>query len=101
MRRMIALASTTLALAACGGGDGGGGDGLQDALGDGAPLDGTINDDADAPFVLDGGGGKCGTAADCDGGVCVEGICCSSAAAVCAGKCCGAGTVCLFDKCVT
>ncbi len=47
-------------------------------------------------------GHPCSTAADCGGGdVCVDGICCSSVAAVCAGTCCAGGTVCLFDKCVT
>ena len=99
--RLVALVSTTFAFAACGGGDGSGGPGLEDALGDGAPIDGTLGADADAPFVLDGSGAKCTTAADCDGGVCALGVCCSSAAAVCAGTCCGGTSVCLFDKCVT
>ncbi len=45
-------------------------------------------------------GGGCLGAADCDGGVCVDGKCCTSAEAVCGGGCCATGTVCLFDKCV-
>jgi hypothetical protein len=47
-----------------------------------------------------GDAATCSTAADCDGGVCVDGVCCDSAAHVCGGACCGGGTVCLFDKCV-
>lgn len=38
---------------------------------------------------------------ECNGGVCVDGVCCESAEAACGGGCCAAGTVCLFDKCVT
>jgi FG-GAP-like repeat len=45
-------------------------------------------------------GNGCITAADCDGGVCVDGVCCDSAANACSGTCCSGGTVCLFDKCV-
>jgi hypothetical protein len=46
-------------------------------------------------------GGKCNTSADCDGALCISGVCCDSAAAVCGSTCCTGGTVCLFDKCVT
>ncbi|MEO7096272.1 MAG: VCBS repeat-containing protein [Polyangiales bacterium] len=105
MRRSLLLvcSMTVGSLTACGGSDGDGGDGLGEDVGtDGTTLDGTGGGDSDAPFNLDtGGGSSCTTAAECDGGVCVDGICCSSAASVCSGKCCGGGTVCLFDKCVT
>jgi len=52
-----------------------------------------------AGFIEAGTG--CHTDGDCDGGVCVNGACCDSAAHVCADQCCTGGTVCLFDKCVT
>lgn len=58
----------------------------------------TAENDTDPPFEI---GGECASAADCGGGVCVGGKCCSSADAVCGGGCCASGTVCLFDKCVT
>lgn len=44
--------------------------------------------------------GACSTNAECDGGVCVSGVCCASAAAVCGSSCCTGGTACVFDKCV-
>src|SRR5262245_15844740 len=43
---------------------------------------------------------SCTTSADCNGGVCVNGVCCPSQADVCGEQCCTGGTVCLFDKCV-
>jgi hypothetical protein len=43
----------------------------------------------------------CHADTDCDGGVCLGGACCDTAANVCGAACCGGGTVCLFDKCVT
>ena len=43
---------------------------------------------------------SCRSAADCNGGVCLNGACCDSANNVCAMSCCTGGTVCLFDKCV-
>lgn len=43
----------------------------------------------------------CTSSAQCNGGVCVDGICCDTAEQACGGVCCDTGTVCLFDKCVT
>lgn len=74
-------------------------------------------DDADASISGDGGGnpfgdgggfivqdasnlGPCNTTADCDGGVCVEGVCCATVGAYCGGQCCPGGSVCLFEQCV-
>jgi hypothetical protein len=51
-----------------------------------------------AGFIDSGAG--CHTDSDCDGGVCLDGACCASAADVCGQQCCTGGTVCLFDKCV-
>src|SRR5262249_44354692 len=45
--------------------------------------------------------GSCSNSSQCDGGVCVGGICCDSAPQACSGSCCPSGTVCLFDQCVT
>ena len=61
--------------------------------------DGSIGSDG-SPF---GDGGNCKSAADCDGGVCINGsgTCCDSAQHVCGGVCCGGGNVCLFDTCLT
>lgn len=50
--------------------------------------------------ILTDGGGGCKTSADCDGGVCVNNVCCATAADYCNGACCSGGSVCLFDKCV-
>jgi hypothetical protein len=58
---------------------------------------------------MDGGGGlfgtggsvECTSSEQCNGGVCVNGICCASADLACGNECCAAGTVCLFDNCVT
>ena len=44
---------------------------------------------------------ECNTDADCNGGVCHQGVCCSSAESVCGSGCCDGGEVCLFDACVT
>jgi hypothetical protein len=53
------------------------------------------------PDVTFDTGGSCSTSAQCDGGAaCVNGACCASAS-VCGSTCCGAGTVCLFNACVT
>ncbi len=66
---------------------------------DGTSGDGLVgNDSGGSTFEV---GGGCATAGDCDGGVCVGGKCCTSADAVCGNVCCGAGTVCLFNACVT
>ncbi|MEZ4307671.1 MAG: FG-GAP-like repeat-containing protein [Polyangiaceae bacterium] len=45
-------------------------------------------------------GVPCSSDDQCNGGVCVDGVCCESAVQACAGTCCTGGTVCLFDKCV-
>ena len=63
---------------------------------DGGVTDGSFSDSSP---MFDGGGG-CTTSAQCDGGACVGGLCCSDAAHVCNGVCCTGGTVCLFDSCV-
>jgi hypothetical protein len=99
-----ALGAAGLALSAanCGGGGntnpGGGGYGTSHTGSGGTTGTGgsggviiTTNPDA----------GACQGDSECDGGVCVSGTCCDSAAHVCGGACCTGGTVCLFDKCVT
>lgn len=79
--------------ASAGGGSGPGG-------GDGAAADGGTGGTGGG--LLDASqAGKCTTAADCDGALCISGVCCDSAEAVCGSACCTGGTVCLFDKCVT
>ena len=77
--------------AGCGGGDQG--------LPDGGDNEGGLED---GPNFGDGGGPKCKTQADCDGGACITatGVCCEPKQ-VCGDSCCGGGTVCLFDQCVT
>jgi len=93
MRTGRFLVFASLLVAACGGSDNDqSGNGSPDATADGAA------DTGEPGFEI---GGGCVTAADCGGGVCVDGKCCSSAEAVCGGGCCASGTVCLFDKCVT
>jgi hypothetical protein len=93
------------AAASCGGGTDTGGTttdttskgGSGGAGGHGAGTTGTGNDGGG--FINPDAG--CHTNADCNGGVCVGGACCDSAAHVCGEQCCTGGTVCLFDKCVT
>jgi hypothetical protein len=94
MRVVRLLAIASILTAACGGGDNSNGEGN----GDPDATTGDATDTGEPQFEI---GGGCISAADCDGGVCVEGKCCSSADAVCGGGCCATGTVCLFDKCVT
>lgn len=85
-----ALVVSVVCFSACGSDDG-------SDFGDSGSDGSTTTDAADEnPF-----GNKCTTASECDGGVCVQGVCCDSEANVCGGVCCGGGNVCLFDKCVT
>ena len=44
---------------------------------------------------------ECTVDADCNGGVCHDGVCCGSGDLVCGAGCCDAGEVCLFEACVT
>jgi VCBS repeat protein len=44
---------------------------------------------------------ECTDDGDCNGGVCLNGVCCGSADLVCADVCCDSGDVCLFEECVT
>lgn len=67
---------------------GGGGSTSSTAMGGSGGLFGT------------GGAGECTSNDQCNGGVCVGGVCCPTADLACAGACCTEGTVCLFDKCV-
>ncbi len=60
--------------------------------GGGSLFDGSIDDAATS--------GDCTTAADCDGGVCVNGICCASAEQVCGDLCCDGAEVCSFGRCL-
>ncbi len=62
--------------------------------GNGTVSDGGVPGDS-------GGGAECTPTSGCDGGVCVNGMCCPSAAQACGDQCCVTGDVCLFDQCVT
>jgi hypothetical protein len=71
-------------------------------------VDGSAGDSAARTDATQGDGGNlfsdsgaCKTAADCNGGVCINGACCASANDVCGSTCCAGGTVCLFGACVT
>jgi len=46
-----------------------------------------------------GTGGGCTVSSECNGDVCVGGVCCATEN-VCATACCSTGSVCLFDQCV-
>ncbi|MCA9592977.1 MAG: VCBS repeat-containing protein [Myxococcales bacterium] len=48
-----------------------------------------------------GGAAQCGPGNPCESGVCVNGVCCSSADKACGGACCTGSDICLFDQCVT
>ena len=50
---------------------------------------------------LFGDASACSDNSSCDGGVCVNGVCCPSAADVCGNECCTGGAVCLNAACVT
>jgi FG-GAP-like repeat len=85
-------------------GQAGCGSGSHSAFGPGADASG---DDGSSGSGSGGGsfeqdsGTVCTTAADCDGGVCAGGVCCSSAANVCGSSCCSGSDVCLLGRCVT
>jgi hypothetical protein len=88
--------SSTGGTAASGGSAGAAGSsngGTAGAMSGGAGMGGGLFGDA--------GKTSCNTNDQCDGGVCVDGVCCATAAQGCAGSCCPSGDVCLFDKCVT
>jgi hypothetical protein len=69
---------------------------------DGGKTDGTAGDGSqDGMRLGNGGGGSCTSASQCDGGLCISGVCCANAEDVCGAKCCSGGKVCLFDECVT
>jgi hypothetical protein len=98
---IVLLAGPSALVASCGGGDTtSAGTGLSTSSGGegGARSDGGLGGSGGGLFM--GDAAMCSTTADCDGGVCVDGVCCDSAANVCGGACCSGGTVCLFDKCV-
>lgn len=46
-------------------------------------------------------GPACASDDDCAPGVCLEGVCCASEAAVCGSQCCGATETCFANACVT
>ena len=96
---VVCVAITAACVVGCGSGDGGSAD--LDAAGGGDASAADSGPGGDGGFVLDAPAHACSTAADCDGGVCVGGVCCATAAAACGGTCCAGATVCLFDKCVT
>ncbi len=100
--KILALsAATAVILAACGSStndsnfapDGSAGDSSIDSgLSDAPHGDGSlIGSDASS----------CQSAADCHGGVCLNGSCCASSNDVCGSVCCTGTTVCLFGSCVT
>ena len=59
----------------------------QGDLGDGASGDGTGGDGGDDTGTTFEVGSGCATSAECDGGVCVGGVCCPSAASACGATC--------------
>ncbi len=95
IRGLIATGAFTIG---CGGGSGEGGIELDGGGADGT-TDVTIDEAGDTGFRIDAS--SCGSADDCDGGVCIGGTCCPSAASACGTTCCAGSTVCLFDRCVT
>ncbi len=87
--------------AACGGSDTGSSGGTTtNTAGNGGTTTNTAGAGGSGGSLFDGGQTQCTGNADCNGGVCVDGVCCASADLACAGACCDAGKVCLFDKCV-
>ncbi len=95
----ILIAAPVAAIASCGG-DGDTGSQSSSSSGGIAGAGGGGTGGSGSGGSLFGDAGACSSAADCNGGVCVNGICCDSAANACGGACCSGGTVCLFDKCV-
>jgi hypothetical protein len=43
---------------------------------------------------------SCTSNAQCNGGVCIGGVCCASTADKCGDTCCNGGAICLFEHCV-
>ncbi|MFO0593559.1 MAG: hypothetical protein U0441_38820, partial [Polyangiaceae bacterium] len=87
--------------AACGGGDTSTSAGGSTTTGTGGNTTTTSTGATGGGGSLVGGGSPgCVSNNDCNGGVCVNGVCCASAELGCAGACCDSGQVCLFDKCV-
>jgi hypothetical protein len=85
----------------CGGSDTGSSGGTTtNTAGNGGTTTNTAGAGGSGGSLFDGGQTQCTGNADCNGGVCVDGVCCASADLACAGACCDAGKVCLFDKCV-
>ena len=96
----LAMGTTTAVIAAssCGGaGTTGGTSSTSTGTGTGGQGGGGTGGSGGL-FNIDAG--QCSSPADCDGGLCVNGACCDSAANVCGDACCNGGSVCLFDKCV-
>jgi hypothetical protein len=101
---ILGVTAVSAAAASCGGGDTGGNTagtgGKSSGSSTGSQSTGSGKGGEGGTFITPEAG-ACQTSADCDGGVCVSGSCCASAANVCSDSCCTGSTVCLFDKCVT
>ncbi len=108
-RALFAVLVTTPVLGyACGGDEGGVAEGAGGSTitggssGTGADASSTGGTSGDGGlFIPDTGPSGCSADSECDGGVCVEGACCPSAAQACGKSCCASTEVCLFDACVT
>jgi hypothetical protein len=98
LKTMLVWSAAFGALGAVGVFAGCGSDEGQPGGNDGGPSsDGPLT--SDVPSISPDSG-MCTTAAQCGGGVCVNGVCCSDAAHVCGSTCCSGGSVCLFGACV-
>jgi FG-GAP-like repeat len=86
------------AMAACGGSSSSGSSGTSS----GGSTSTAMGGNGSGGDIFTGGNNPgCMTDADCEGGVCHNGQCCSSTTAICGDGCCdGAAEVCLFDACV-
>jgi hypothetical protein len=100
MRLQFGAFATSLAaiLIACSGETGSGGAGAGQAGGGSGGLGGQGASGGQGGSA--GGFTGCIDSGDCDGGVCLDGVCCPTQAQACGNVCCDAAQVCLFEKCV-
>ncbi len=97
---VLGLITAATAVSNCGSGTTVGGH-TSSGTGGATTTTGTGAGSGNGGGLFGGDAGSCQTAADCDGGVCLNGSCCASAGDVCGSLCCTGSTVCLFSACVT